>query len=142
MGNEESKQKFVDKFGGRHSDSGRKALLLRGILYLIMVILVGGFASDFPSGDYQNAIMEIVALIPMTISLVLLFKGNYRLSSRIMACAVALIIGALSIVVHEGTASPILCFRNVGYYFLGLSILTLFVSSKRAFYVFSSLDIR
>lgn len=120
---------FAARFEGSADDQKRKASLLRTVLIVVIVLLPLALVSDFLTGDLVNAALEGLVFFCMLLSLVVLYRGNYLLASRLTVAAAFFVLLAMSMVVSSESAS--LLFRNVAYYTVAITLSLLFTSDRR-----------
>lgn len=118
---------FYAKFGGKNSQLGRKASLLRILSIIIGAFIIVAFIADFADKDYMNAASELVGVILFSISLIILHKGNYRNASYCSVGAAFILMFFMSFVFSEPT--KFLFFRDTAYYFLSTTLCALFVET-------------
>lgn len=120
---------FVDKFGGKNTNSGRRALVLRVIILVCICVIPIAAVIELLDNDYSNAFLELGVLVPLVIALVSLLKANYNIASKLFVVSAYILMIAMSFIVKETGVT--LYFRNITYYLLALSVTILFVTNLK-----------
>jgi methyl-accepting chemotaxis protein len=117
---------FAEKFGGIHTDAGRKASLLRIICIVFLVIVPIGFTMDLlrksPSAWTEGPTIPLLA-----IALALLYKGQYKRAAYVETITINLFAIAMCMIIDNPNVS--LLYANIGYYMIALSVMILFIDS-------------
>src|SRR5574344_1219567 len=124
----EKQNTFADRFGGLKSDRGRKAALLRAVCIAFLCIIPFGFILDFMR-HALSAWAEGFAIPLFIISLIVLYRNEYKKAAYIASITIACFAISLCLIIDEATVT--LLYANIGYYMIALTVMELFLSNVR-----------
>lgn len=104
-----------------------KAPLVLVVLVMISVLLPAIMVSDLVVADYLNFGLEAVILITMLVSIVMLFRGNYRFASNVPLIVATLAVVGLAFLIQAESRYQV---YTVGLYMTAPLLLSLAMSER------------
>ncbi|MCX7948876.1 MAG: methyl-accepting chemotaxis protein [Treponemataceae bacterium] len=120
---------FVDLYKDAGPEVAQKALRLRAILLLVLIIMPVVSVLDFVTGDFVNSIFELSLVVINGIAFIILYRGNYKRAAFLAIIATTVMLLIMSLVVSSREAT--LLYRNVAFNAVVLAFIVLFSNDIR-----------